>query len=405
MADPRLVVHLLTDRSRFDMKGPQRDLKQFSRTQQVAAQQTRMLMVQQRSAAAGVNRYNQAVIQATFGVQDFAQVLGQPGMGLAGALRASVNNMSQVLMLLGGVKGALIGTAVTMGGMWIASMLDAQKETKKLADDMGHLNDQMKRLLDNARRFGQGFEARVEVGRLDSSEDVRERIRSTGTRLIAAGAERRQIEADIARQQPLADQGNKFAAEAIRRLEVRREEVIGDENRLRDQLDQLERRLPEVLNAEAIADFAERGREIIEQNAQRELKAKEEAAQKAAEIAEDREKAITDLFEATRTPMERFALEADRLKKLFPEGGDLFERGLALAASRVPEPERMRSELSGVAAVEAKSAEAFSVIQAAIRGGQRDKTQDKMANSLERGLRLWQQIERNTREGQQDWDL
>ncbi len=83
----------------------------------------------------GANKFNFAIQQASFGVQDFFQQLGP--MGLAGALSASANNWSQVAAIINPLHGAFAGIAITMASVLIPQMFktkDAAKDTKEGID-------------------------------------------------------------------------------------------------------------------------------------------------------------------------------------------------------------------------------------------------------------------------------
>jgi len=82
-----------------------------------------------------------AVSQAAFGVQDFVQVLTQPGMGFIPAMRASANNMQQTLYLMSGMKGALIGIAAGIAISALPALASMFRTVKK---DSGEALDSMK---------------------------------------------------------------------------------------------------------------------------------------------------------------------------------------------------------------------------------------------------------------------
>ena len=58
------------------------------------------------------SRVNQIVQQASFGIQDFAIVIGNGGLGAA--MRAASNNAAQMGAIMGGLAGAFAGVGVTL---------------------------------------------------------------------------------------------------------------------------------------------------------------------------------------------------------------------------------------------------------------------------------------------------
>tara|TARA_R110002096_G_scaffold66682_6_gene162286 strand:+ start:3833 stop:8533 length:4701 start_codon:yes stop_codon:yes gene_type:complete len=86
-------------------------------------------------AANSSRRYNFMVQQASYGVQDFVQVIGQTG--LSGALRASANNMASLAAATGTVGGAVTGALGTIAMIGMADAIKAwgwetESTTKKL---------------------------------------------------------------------------------------------------------------------------------------------------------------------------------------------------------------------------------------------------------------------------------
>jgi hypothetical protein len=89
-------------------------------------------------AAGASRRYNFQLQQASYGVQDFVQVIGQTG--LSGALRASANNMASLFGASGTPAGAIIGGVGTIAMIGLAEAItsagnsadSAEKKTEKL---------------------------------------------------------------------------------------------------------------------------------------------------------------------------------------------------------------------------------------------------------------------------------
>lgn len=92
-----------------------------------------------KSAAGMSRRYNFMIQQASYGVQDFVQVIGQTG--LSGALRASANNMAAVAGATGSVGGALTGALGTIAMIGFAQAIEGMGgEAESTADKIDKLN-------------------------------------------------------------------------------------------------------------------------------------------------------------------------------------------------------------------------------------------------------------------------
>ena len=86
-------------------------------------------------ASRNSRRFNYMMQQASYGVQDFYQVIGQTG--LSGALRASANNIASLFGAMGTVGGAAAGAGVTILMIGIADAIqsmggEAETTAKKL---------------------------------------------------------------------------------------------------------------------------------------------------------------------------------------------------------------------------------------------------------------------------------
>lgn len=108
--------------------------------------------------------------QASYGVQDFIQVVGP--MGLGGALRASVNNFAQMLAMINPMAGAIGGLAVTAIGIYVASIMDAKEETDDFTESIERLADAAKRLSDIQSRMREGARFQSRLRDLRSEGDV-----------------------------------------------------------------------------------------------------------------------------------------------------------------------------------------------------------------------------------------
>lgn len=115
---------------------------------------------------------------------------------------------------------------------------------------------------------------------------------------------------------------------------------------------------------------------------------------------------IASVYERTRTPLERFTKDASRLQELFEAGridDDLLHRGRLEAAEAAGLTVKDRGPVGGVAAVDIRSADAFSAIQAAIRQGQSGGSKnpaEKTARFTEQAVKVLRQIERKVGDNQ-----
>lgn len=107
----------------------------------------------------GIGNYSNAAIQASYAIQDFVQVSNQ---GMGASLRATANNISQLAMQFGGLKGAVAGAALTVGAIWIANWFDAQEKIKGGRSEVDKLKDSFDRLRESikgvAEDVGFGFD-------------------------------------------------------------------------------------------------------------------------------------------------------------------------------------------------------------------------------------------------------
>lgn len=177
-----------------------------------------------KSAHSGVNeklhagaqssrRYNFMLQQASYGVQDFVQVIGQTG--LSGALRASANNMASLAAATGTVGGAMTGA---LGTIAMIGMADAVKslgiEAETTEEKMEKLTaalDRMTRARERSREMSESLfgggpgEFRRDIGGIRSglSESTEESSRLASSRRKAGALTSSIFEAnDIATPDP-----------------------------------------------------------------------------------------------------------------------------------------------------------------------------------------------------------
>ena len=113
------------------------------------------------AGAQSSRRYNFMLQQASYGVQDFVQVIGQTG--LSGALRASANNMASLAAATGTTGGAMVGALGTIAMIGMADAL------KGMGGEAETATEKLERLLGVVRRFS----------------DVRSEMRSFGSELVS----------------------------------------------------------------------------------------------------------------------------------------------------------------------------------------------------------------------------
>lgn len=121
------------------------------------------------SATLGSGRFSNALQQASYGVQDFVQVMDQ---GLGASLRASVNNFAQVLAVISPMAGAIGGLAVTALGIYIANTMNATEETDRFADSLTKLGAAAERMSDITRKIRAGVAFQRELKDLVASGDL-----------------------------------------------------------------------------------------------------------------------------------------------------------------------------------------------------------------------------------------
>jgi len=79
-------------------------------------------------SAGSSSKAGRAFLELSRGVEDAAAVYGT--MGLAGALRASSNNISQFASILSPAAGAVAGLAVSLGSVLIPKLFDTTSAAK-----------------------------------------------------------------------------------------------------------------------------------------------------------------------------------------------------------------------------------------------------------------------------------
>lgn len=116
-------------------------------------------------ATAGMSKYQFAVMQASYGVQDFIQQIGP--MGLQGALSASANNMAMVATTLStGTLGAFAGIGITLAAV-LPTIVSAFNNTAKGAEAVKTRIDALTTSLQNQQRV-----ANAQAQLRHSAEDV-----------------------------------------------------------------------------------------------------------------------------------------------------------------------------------------------------------------------------------------
>jgi hypothetical protein len=137
------------------------------------------------AAAGSSRRFNFMIQQASFGVQDFVQVIGQTG--LSGALRASANNMASVAAATGKLGGALTGALGTVAMIGFAQVLEGMGDGAETAED------KLDRLIKKINKFselraaGRGFASDVAeqaLGKGDFSVGLGAKARDEGSKAI-----------------------------------------------------------------------------------------------------------------------------------------------------------------------------------------------------------------------------
>jgi len=127
-------------------------------------------------------RFNFMMQQASYGVQDFVQVIGQTG--LSGALRASANNMASLAAATGTTGGALIGALGTI------AMIGLADAVKSLGIEAETTEEKMEKLASSIDRMARARKMSREVSEeiLGAGQsDFRARIGSIRKSISNAG--------------------------------------------------------------------------------------------------------------------------------------------------------------------------------------------------------------------------
>lgn len=148
-------------------------------------------------AASGMNKYQFAITQAGFGVQDFIQQIGP--MGLGGALSASANNWAMVATTLStGTVGALAGIGITLAAVmpslihYFSQTNSGAEEAKARVEALTHAYEAQQRVLESLRGIR-------EAGDVTSIKDRKAAETEVESKANEA-ARIRETQADIKRQ-------------------------------------------------------------------------------------------------------------------------------------------------------------------------------------------------------------
>ncbi len=297
--------------------------KRMSTGMKGAATGNRALQREEKRVVKQTGAMTAGLNQAVFGVQDFVQVIGQPGLGLTQALRASANNMQQVAsvtlpsliksffsaeaaaskFVVGLAGGITAGAGLALAFVpMIANMITFGDETDDAGDKLDDFNSKLKKVVQNLNRLREeqfvikfGQEAQ-DVG------DVRAEAAQTKEGLEAT---RRQKIGEKVRELKELD---KLDLEAKRILKIR-EEIDEEGQTPFARADTIGLRRLAVVNKE------------IEESKNRILKLSEEIAEKDTAIA----KAVAD-FEGKK---DRVAADAaEERNKRFKKSIDVLKTGL-----------------------------------------------------------------------------
>lgn len=128
------------------------------------------------AGAQSSRRFNFMIQQASYGVQDFVQVIGQTG--LSGALRASANNMASLFAAMGTTGGAIAGGVGTIAMIGLADIIqnmgDEAESTEEKIEKLTAAIDRMTRARERSRQLSEDLFG----GQPGDFGRVAERIRS-----------------------------------------------------------------------------------------------------------------------------------------------------------------------------------------------------------------------------------
>lgn len=106
-------------------------------------------------------KFRQAMLQTSYGVQDFLAVYGT--MGLQGALRASINNLGMVATIVQGpVTGGLMAMGLAIGSVLIENLVGGRKKTDEFRGSVDALVQSFKNAK-SASEFGAALRKAADV--------------------------------------------------------------------------------------------------------------------------------------------------------------------------------------------------------------------------------------------------
>ena len=119
-----------------------------------------------------------AMMQAGYAGQDFIQVIGQTGV--AGALHASANNMSQFATVLWGANGAILGIGITAAAVLIPMLTKSSSAATMLKNAVESLTESLKNFRNYAKediKVGELLKSGTREELLKRKKDLKEEMK------------------------------------------------------------------------------------------------------------------------------------------------------------------------------------------------------------------------------------
>jgi len=299
MADRDLALNLIARTQHYNsgMREAAKETQSYQKQTQTAAKFTRemgrsmsMAGRQSRDVSGKMSQAQMAATQMTFAIDDAASVYGTTG--LAGAVRASANNLTMVAMLMGGLKAQIAATAVMVGvQLWMAF----DKADKKVQDANESLKRYQKIITSMTSRELDSSNFTAGLADIGSNKEATKQIadRRREMEVLIKTTKRLQLEQDGAKRKLAGTRdAPSYAGELARGILLR----IGIAEKTKEQLE-LEKKL--AASAEARKKWAEDGKILQEQITQN--KAREQAIQNELNQLEERRFQIAKEQQAERS--------------------------------------------------------------------------------------------------------
>lgn len=153
-------------RTKREVGGVASGLKGLNDTMARAGSGTKKSGAEVKAFGVKTSKLNQLVQQASFGLQDFAIVIGQGGLGMA--LRSASNNAAQMGAIMGGIGGAVAGLGVTLLALipdLLTMFSGAESGARRAEAAIGRMTERVRRLNEELNKVRTRIDIEIAIKR------------------------------------------------------------------------------------------------------------------------------------------------------------------------------------------------------------------------------------------------